>query len=151
MKRSQDGQALVEFVLALPVFLLVLSFIWDIGLRAWSAVSLQHAAQVACRAYAVNLPQEPDQALNIALSAARRACHGPAALRITQLSEVGPFRGQALSDHNEYRDHGPSTRQLRLTASLRRVFRLPGMPAVSTLVAHASILDEDTQERARAD
>lgn len=151
MREPERGQAMVEFALALPVLVLLISLVWDCGFRAWSAVSLRHAAQTAARAYASELPEDPAGALSSALVEAKRAYKGPSLLTVTSLRELPPFRGPALSDHMEYREQGPSTRTLELHAHLQRAFRLPGMDPALTMVARASILDEDTQERRRAD
>jgi Flp pilus assembly protein TadG len=52
--KDRRGTSAVEFALTLPVFLLMLFGLWQIGYGMWAQFGLQHGAQMAARCMAVN-------------------------------------------------------------------------------------------------
>jgi Flp pilus assembly protein TadG len=77
-KRKEQGQALVEFVLVLPVFVLLLVSIFDLGHAIWSNDALSNAAREGAR-YAIvhgtnsGAPATKQQVKNVAIEWAASA------------------------------------------------------------------------------
>jgi Flp pilus assembly protein TadG len=51
--KDQRGTSAVEFALTLPVFILMILGVWQIGHGMWAQFALQHGAQMAARCMAV--------------------------------------------------------------------------------------------------
>ncbi|MEJ1159329.1 TadE/TadG family type IV pilus assembly protein [Prosthecomicrobium sp. N25] len=56
LARDRRGVSAVETALAFPVFALFLYALVDLGLMAWSRVSLQFAVEEAARCYSIKSP-----------------------------------------------------------------------------------------------
>ncbi|MGH6935111.1 MAG: TadE/TadG family type IV pilus assembly protein [Methylocella sp.] len=52
--KDQRGVSAVEFALTLPLFILMVLGVWQIGYAMWAQVALQHGAEMAVRCMAVN-------------------------------------------------------------------------------------------------
>ena len=71
-KNGEKGQALVEFTLLVPIFLLLLFAIVDFGMGFYSWITITNAAREGARLGAVHAP------LNVASS----PCFGKASLKV---------------------------------------------------------------------
>ena len=137
--KRQRGQGTVEAVLALPVLLFLVLGLLQLGWVFWLRVQLQHAAQLAARAYTVWQPTDEDQAEQHARKAAQMAMQPPPPGLNLTLS-VQP--GQA--DNNQSFDYSnPGVHQLTLDANVT----VPGILGSHwNLEAKAQVLREETFE-----
>jgi Flp pilus assembly protein TadG len=55
--KEQRGTSAVEFAMTLPVFILMLFGVWQIGYGMWAQFALQHGTQMAARCMAVAAAQ----------------------------------------------------------------------------------------------
>jgi TadE-like protein len=88
--RHEDGQSLIEFVLVLPVLLLLATGILEFGLMFNQYLSLTDAARTGARALALDAGQSGD-----VCSAEEQKLMGPAnpTLNLTQANFVSPNNG----------------------------------------------------------
>ena len=133
-RAGQRGQSLVETALALPVLLLLVFGLLQLGLMTWERLMLQHAAHCAARAYTVWLVKEPAQALPKAERAARLALRGapqPRQLSVTVLSNAQVTNYPKVEAH-----------RLELQGQWDPLLRLPPWRHGVFLSAHSGILSE---------
>jgi len=135
----QRGQGTVEAVLALPVLLFLVLGLLQIGWVFWLRVQLQHAAQLAARAYTVWQPMGDDQAQQHARKAAWMAMRPPPPGLSLNVS-IQP--GEA-DDNKAYDYKNPGVHQVTLKAAVT----VPGILGRHWyLEARAQVLREETFE-----
>ncbi len=131
---GQRGQSLVETALALPVLLLLVLGLLQLGVMIWQRMMLQHAAHCAARAYTVWKVEDPAQALIKAERAARLALRGaprPRNLRVNVLGDSVVVTFPKISVH-----------RLALVAEWDPLLRLPPWRDGIFLSAQSGILSE---------
>lgn len=135
MRRAgQRGQGLVETAIALPVLLLVLLGLLQLGFMIWQRMMLQHAANCAARAYTVWKAEDPAQALKKAERAARQGLRGaprPRSLRVDLLDDAVVVIYPKVSVH-----------RLALVAEWDPLLRLPPWRDGIFLSVQSGILSE---------
>ena len=52
--KDRRGTSAVEFAITLPLFILMVLGVWQIGYGMWAQFALQHGAEMAARCMAVN-------------------------------------------------------------------------------------------------
>jgi Flp pilus assembly protein TadG len=52
--KDRGGTSAVEFALTLPLFILMIFGVWQIGYGMWAQFAIQHGAEMAARCMAVN-------------------------------------------------------------------------------------------------
>jgi Flp pilus assembly protein TadG len=129
----------VEAVLALPVLLFLVLGLLQIGWVFWLRVQLQHAAQMAARAYTVWQPTDEDQAEQHARKAAWMAMRPPPPGLSMDLS----IRSGEADDNKAYNYSNPGVHQITLKANVT----VPGILGRHwNLEARAQVLREETFE-----
>lgn len=131
---GQRGQSLVETALALPVLLLMVFGLLQLGLMTWERLMLQHAANCAARAYTVWMVSDPSQALPKAERAARLAFRGtpqPRSLTLSLLSKA------QINNYPKVEAH-----RLQLNGRWDPLLRLPPWRHGVYLSAQSGILSE---------
>ena len=137
--RTQRGQGIVEAVLALPVLLFLVLGLLQLGWVFWLRVQLQHAAQLAARAYTVWQPTDTSQAEQRAQKAAWLAMQPPPPGLSLDLS----IQPSQADDNATYGYRNPGVHQVTLKADVT----VPGILGRHwNLVARAQTLREETFE-----
>jgi hypothetical protein len=139
LPKGQRGQGTVEAVLTLPVLLFLVLGLLQLGWVLWLRIQLQHAAQLAARAYTVWQPNDEDLAEQHARRAAWLAMQPtPPDLNLDLRIQPGE------ADNNQsFGYKNPGVHQLTLKASLI----VPGILGRHwDLEARAQVLREEAFE-----